>query len=83
MVDEQMHDRFGDLVSDGFADDVEVGRNQGADEFCFQGFPLCEFGIALRGLMLVRIDISRLTGVRRERMMETYKLRIIVIVTLT
>ena len=78
-----MHYRFGDLVSDGFADDVEVGRNQGADEFCLQGFPLGEFGIALRGLRLIRIDISRLTGIRLGRMTETYKLRIIVIVTLT
>ena len=75
-----MHYRFGDLVSDGFADDVEVGRNQGADEFCLQGFPLGEFGITLRGLRLVRI---RLTGIRLGRMTETYKLRIIVIVTLT
>ena len=55
MVDKQVHDRFGNLVSDSLADDVEVGRNEGADEFGFQGFSLAEFGIALGGLgLLVR-----------------------------
>ncbi len=58
MVDKQVHDRFGYLISNGFADDVEIGRNEGADEFCFQGFPLGEFGIALGGLrFLVRVEI--------------------------
>lgn len=57
VIDKQVHDRFGNLVSDGFPDDVEVGRNEGADEFCFQSFPLGEFGIALRGLRLVRMEI--------------------------
>lgn len=58
VVNKQVHDRFWNLVSDGFADDVEVGRDERADEFCFQGFPLGEFGIALGGLrLLVRVEI--------------------------
>ena len=61
MVDKQVHDRFGDLVSDGFADDVKVGRDEGANEFSFQCFPLGEFGVALGGLrLLVRVTIQRL-----------------------
>ena len=61
MVDKQVHDRFGDLVSDGFADDVEVGRDEGADEFGFQSFPLGELGIALGGLRLpVRVKSNDL-----------------------
>lgn len=57
VVDKQVHDRFGNLVSNGFTDDVEIGRNEGADEFCFQCFPLGEFGIALGGLrLLVRVE---------------------------
>lgn len=58
VVHKQVHDRFGNLISNGFADDVEVGRDEGADEFCFQGLPLGEFGVALGGLrLLVRVAI--------------------------
>lgn len=53
VVDEQVHDRFGDLVGDGLTDNVEVGRNEGADEFCLQSFPFCKLGIALRWLRLL------------------------------
>ncbi len=53
MVDEQVHDSFRHLVSDRFADDVEIGRDEGTDEFGFQGLALVEFGIALRGLRLL------------------------------
>lgn len=53
VVDEQMHDRFRDLVGDGLADNVEVRRNKGADEFCLQSFPFCKLGIALRWLRLL------------------------------
>ena len=61
VVNEQVHDRFGNLVSDGFANDVEVRRDEGANEFRLQGFPLCEFGIALGGLrLLVRVEIQQL-----------------------
>lgn len=49
MIDEEVHDRFGDLVSDGFADDVEVGGDEAADEFRFEGFALGKFGVALGG----------------------------------
>ena len=64
MVDKQVHDSFGDLVSDGFADDVEVRRDEGADEFCFQSFPLGEFRITLGRLrLLVSFKISHLTDV--------------------
>ena len=44
-----MHYGFGDLVGNRFADDVEVGGDEAADEFSFEGFPLGEFVVALRG----------------------------------
>ena len=50
VVDKQVHDRFRNLVRNSLTDDVEVGRNEGADEFGFQGFSLAEFGITLGGL---------------------------------
>ena len=37
-----MHDGFGDLVCDAFADDVKVGGDKTTDELCFQGFSLRE-----------------------------------------
>lgn len=40
-----MHDCFGDLVRDRFAYNVEVRRDQAADELRFEGFSLCEFGV--------------------------------------
>lgn len=55
MVDEQVHDGLGDLVGDTFANDVEVGRDQAADEFSFEGFPfgqdrrLGDGGVGLKG----------------------------------
>lgn len=47
VVDEEVHDGFGDLICDGFADDIEVGGNESLDEFGFEGFPVGEgrFGI--------------------------------------
>ena len=60
MVDKQVHYSFGDLVSNRFADNVEVGRDEGADEFSFQSLPLGKFRIALGGLrLLVRVEIAR------------------------
>ena len=35
MVDEEVHDGFGDEVLDCLADDVEVGGDEGADEVSF------------------------------------------------
>lgn len=68
MVDKQVHDSFGDLVGDGFADDVEVGRDEGADEFCFQSLSLGEFRITLGRLrLLVRFQISHHTNVTLGR----------------
>ena len=40
-----MHDGLGDLVGDGFAHDVEVGGDEAADEFGFEGFAFGEFGV--------------------------------------
>jgi hypothetical protein len=39
-----MHDGLGDLVGDGFAHNVEVGGDEAADEFGFEGFALGEGG---------------------------------------
>ena len=84
MVDKQVHDRFGNLVSDSLADDVKVGRYEGADEFCFQGFSLTEFRIALGGLGLrVRVEFWTYRNDTFEGLIETYKLRIVVIIALT
>lgn len=44
-----MHDCFGDLVCDRFAYNVEVRRDQAADELCFEGFALCEFRVLVGG----------------------------------
>ena len=84
VVDKQVHDSFGDLVGDGFADDVEVGRDEGADEFCFQSLSLGEFRITLGRLkLLVRFQISHHTNVLHWGGLGTYKLRIIIIIALT
>ena len=37
-----MHDGLGDLVGDGFAHNVEVGGDEGADELGFHGFAVRE-----------------------------------------
>lgn len=64
VIDEQMHNSFGDLVSDGLSDDIEVGGNESADKFCLQSLPLGEFRVALGGLiLLVRVGILRLSGI--------------------
>lgn len=42
MVDKQVHDGFWDLVGDRLADDVEIGGDEAADEFGFEGFPVGE-----------------------------------------
>ena len=44
MVDEQVHDGFGDLIGDGFAHDVEVAADEAANEFGFEGFAFGEGG---------------------------------------
>ena len=51
MVDEQMHDGFGDLVGDGLTHDVEVGGDEAADELRFEGFAVGEVGrcVEVRG----------------------------------
>ena len=57
MVDEEVHDGFGDLVGDGFAHDVEVGGYEAADEFRLQGFALCELEVALGGFGGLREEL--------------------------
>jgi len=37
-----VHDSLGDLIGDGFADNVEVGGDEAADEFGFEGFAISE-----------------------------------------
>ena len=44
VVDEEVHDGFGDLVGDGLAHDVEVGGDEAADELGFEGFAVGERG---------------------------------------
>ena len=45
VVDEQVHDCFGDLVGDGLAHDVEVRGNEAADEFGLEGFAVGQGGL--------------------------------------
>lgn len=79
-----MHNSFGDLVSDGLSDDIEVGRDESADKFCFQSLPLREFRVALGGLeFLVRVGILRLSGRLHWGALGTYKLRVVIVVALT
>ena len=53
VVDQEVHDGLGDLIGDGLAHDVEVGRDEAADEFGFEGFALCQGGFGgLFGLMI-------------------------------
>lgn len=60
VIDEQMHDSFGDLIGSGFTDNVEVGRDESADELGFQGLALGQsWGIRLERLL---ISISSLTS---------------------
>lgn len=47
MVNEEVHHSLRDLVSDGFADDVEIRRNEAANKLRFKGFTLGELGIVL------------------------------------
>lgn len=42
-----MHDSFRDLVCDGFADDVEVGGDEPANEFGFEGLAVAEGGFCV------------------------------------
>ena len=52
MVDEQVHDSLGDLVGDGLAHDVEVGRDEPADEVCLEGFAFRQGGVGRVGVRL-------------------------------
>lgn len=47
MVDEEVHDGFRDLICDCFADDIEVGGNESADEFGFEGLTVAEDGFGI------------------------------------
>jgi len=44
VVDKEMHNSFGNLVGDSFTNNIEVGRNEAANEFCLEGFALGESG---------------------------------------
>jgi hypothetical protein len=67
VVDQQVHDGFGDLVGDGLAHDIEVGGNETADELCLERLALCECGGGLgvgglRKLVLISsVGFIRLT----------------------
>jgi hypothetical protein len=47
VVDQEVHDGFGDLVGDGLAHNVEVGGDETADELCLERLTLCECGSGL------------------------------------
>lgn len=59
-----MHHCFWDLISDGFAYDVEVGRDEAAYQFCLESFTLCEFRVLVwcRGLRVNMISHFLITN---------------------
>jgi hypothetical protein len=60
VVYQEVHDGLGDLIGDGLAHDVEIRRDEAADEFGFEGFALGQgrFG-GLFGLLIWRDGISK------------------------
>ena len=44
VIDQQVHDCLGDLISDGFTHDIEVRGDESADEFSLESFPVTESG---------------------------------------
>lgn len=46
VIDEEMHDRLGDLIGNGLPHDVKIRRDEAADQFGFEGFALGEGGFS-------------------------------------
>lgn len=63
MVDQEMHDRFGNLIGDGLSYDVEVRRDQTSDEFSLHGFAFGE-----RRFVRIWLMSWLVVGVPTERM---------------
>ena len=54
MVDKKMHNGLGYLIGYGLPHNVEVRRNQSADQFCLQQFSVGESGLRI----VVQLEIK-------------------------